>query len=324
MFTCPLCNDNFSDGVKCFKCTVIYCFSCANITEVNYRKLGPARQAAVQCTSCKANQSQVEAVSSPGPQSSSSGATLDQVLQELRSGIDGINARLEQLPFIKNDIKNVKENLHNLETSIAGIKTVVEENTVKLADFEERIYTLENKPQPNSEYPQLQDEITKLTNELTAKDQMLRLNNIEIKGIPVKKNENLYEVVCKIGDLLGQHIDKTDINFVTRARSTTQASKPIIVGFLVRYKKQDFVASARLRKPGLTAQDLGFTGDMNKIYINDHLTKHNKQLLSKAKTLAREHNFNYVWVQNSRILTRKSETSPIIPINSESDLQKIK
>ncbi|KAL4704525.1 hypothetical protein ACJJTC_002139 [Scirpophaga incertulas] len=272
MFTCPLCNVNCSDGVRCSKCTVFYCFACTNITESNYRKLGPARQATIQCCNCKNNQSIVSVVT-PG-----SSATLDLVLQELRSGINGINDRLEQLPSIVSDIKNIQENLQSLESSLSGIRLEVTEHTSKISNFENRIQALEQQSTAAANHPLLQEKITELSNELFAKNQMARLNN----------------------------------------------PKSIIVGFLVRYKKEDFVAAARSRKPGLMANELGFIGEESRIYINDHLTKESKQLLSKTKKIAAELNYNYVWVQNCKILVRKSDNSPIITIRNDSDLSKMR
>lgn len=321
MFTCPLCTKNHADGVRCSKCCVSYCFMCANISEENYRKLGKARQAAIQCTSCKNAQSQgTGAGVAPG---TAPAATLDIVLQELRTGINSINERLEQLPPILKDIQIIKENITHFEASLGSLKQELEGNTMRLIQVEERINVLEKQPPIDKDYPLLQAEITKLSNDLMTKDQLLRLNNVEIKGIPIKKNENLLEIVRKIGNIIGQQIEKSDINFVTRARSASQP-KPVIVGFVGRYQKQDFVAAAKLRKQGLTSQDLGFTGDLTKIYVNDHLTKENKQLLSKTKKIAVEKNYNYVWVQNSKILTRKNDTSPIIAIKNDSDLPKMK
>lgn len=74
----------------------------------------------------------------------------------------------------------------------------------------------------------------------------------------------------------------------------------------------------------LSASDFGFPDTTSKIFINDHLTRHNKLLLSRAKKLASDNNYNYTWVQNCRILVRKNNTSPILRINTESDLSKIK
>lgn len=322
MFDCPTCNGNFTDGVRCSKCSASYCYSCANISEINYRKLGSARQATVLCTSCKVNHSQT----SKPPASSAispSTATLDLVLQELRNGINGINTRLEQLPAIVLEIKTIKENMHQFEVSITSLKNEVAGNSEKLTEVTKRVESLENQPAAASDYPLLKSEITKLSNELALKDQLLRLNNVEIKGIPMKRNENLFDLVCKLGGHLGLPIEKTDINFVSRAQSTAQP-KPIIVGFLIRYTKENFVASARSHKPYLTAEDIGFVGNNNRIYINDHLSKENKQLLTKTKKAASEKNYSYVWVQNGKILTRKNDTSPIIAVKSESDLSRLK
>ncbi|KAL4704165.1 hypothetical protein ACJJTC_007148 [Scirpophaga incertulas] len=277
----------------------------------------PLCNATIQCCNCKNNQSIVSVVT-PG-----SSATLDLVLQELRSGINGINDRLEQLPSIVSDIKNIQENLQSLESSLSGIRLEVTEHTSKISNFENRIQALEQQSTAAANHPLLQEKITELSNELFAKNQIARLNNVEIKGCPMKKNENLFEIMSKIGNIIGQHIEKSDINFITRVRSATQP-KSIIVGFLVRYKKEDFVAAARSRKPGLMANELGFIGEESRIYINDHLTKESKQLLSKTKKIAAELNYNYVWVQNCKILVRKSDNSPIITIKNDSDLSKMR
>lgn len=323
MFTCPVCKCDCSDGVKCSKCLLTYCFSCAHISESNYRKLGAVRQAALLCTSCKTSPVHASVASPVMQPCAPSTATLDVVLQELRNGIHGINARLDQLPAIVQDIQNIKENLLTFEGSMCTIKKEVKVNSSNIAKVEKRVDLLENQPSAPSDYPQLKMQIAKLLSEAASKDQTLRINNIEIKGIPIKKNENLFELVCKIGELVGQPIMKSDINFITRARSTTQP-KPIIVGFLGRYLKENVVASARARKPSLVAEDLGFTGCSTKIYINDHLTRENKQLLTSTKKAALEKNYRYVWVQNCRILIRKNDTSPIVAIYSDTDLSKIK
>lgn len=93
------------------------------------------------------------------------------------------------------------------------------------------------------------------------------------------------------------------INFATRARSTS-TNKPILVGFVNRYIKEDFIAVARNNKQ-LNADDIVFAGDKIRIFINDHLTQKNKKLFTKTKKLATDKNHKYVWVQNCKILVRK-------------------
>lgn len=323
MFACTVCCSDYSDGVRCSKCALMYCFSCANTTESNYRKLGSARQAALVCGSCKAQSKACNASPSVQPgKPEPCPATLDLVLQELRNGIAGINVRLEQLPPIVQELQNMKDSINKFDESLRDIKKEVNQNSGKILEVEKRVEMLENHS-VDAGYPHIQNIIQKLSSELADKDRILRINNIEIKGVPFNKNENLFILVSKIGSLIGQPIQKSDINFVTRARSFSQ-SKPIIVGFLSRYLKENIVASARSHKLTLTAEELGFSANSGKIFINDHLTRDMKQLLTKTKKTAAEKNHNYVWVQNSKILTRKNDTSPIIAVTSDSDLLKIK
>lgn len=333
MFTCPGCSVEHLDGVRCSKCLISFCFSCANISEVNYRKLGVAKRAALLCASCKSSQQQATAVASSSapsvPSASSSSATLDQVLQELRSGICGINIRLEQLPTLIQEVKDIRENFRDINESIHSMKQEIQDNKTRTHDVElktlqveKRVINLETKVANINDYPHLVTTLSKLATDFSSKEQRDRLNNVEIKGIPIKKNENLIEIVCQLGDIVGQPVSPSDINFVTRARSSADV-KPIIVGFLGRYIKGNFVASARATK-NLTAEKLGFLKVESKIYVNDHLTSENKQLLTKVKKLAAEKNYKYTWVQNCRILIRKNDTSPIILIQSEGDIAKIK
>lgn len=72
----------------------------------------------------------------------------------------------------------------------------------------------------------------------------------------------------------------------------------------------------------LTVSQLGLSGNQ-KVFINDHLTAKNKNLLSKAKKTAAEMNFQYVWVKHAKIHVRKSDTTPVILVKSEKDLTKI-
>ncbi|KAL4714499.1 hypothetical protein ACJJTC_017562 [Scirpophaga incertulas] len=97
-------------------------------------------------------------------------------------------------------------------------------------------------------------------------------------------------------------------------------TKAILVYFINKYAKEDFVAAARQKR--LSPTDIGLPGS-HRIYINDHLTSSNKQLLSKAKTLARENGFQFVWVKHAKIFVRKDSTSPFFTVAKEKDLLKI-
>lgn len=58
-------------------------------------------------------------------------------------------------------------------------------------------------------------------------------------------------------------------------------------------------------------------------YACDHLTKQLNNLFIAAKLKARVKNYNFVWVSDSRIFMKKNNTSPIIPITTTEDLNKV-
>lgn len=86
--------------------------------------------------------------------------------------------------------------------------------------------------------------ISQLREQIDEQDQWQRLNNTEIKGVPMKNNENLFEILAKIGQKIMFPITKNNINFVVHIQPgypTENRMKPIIVSFINSYFKEDFI-----------------------------------------------------------------------------------
>lgn len=164
-----------------------------------------------------------------------------------------------------------------------------------------------------------------IQSDINKKEQWARRSNIEVIGVPESNSENLMDLVRKLSDLINyESCINNDIDFITRVTpktNNTKKSRPIVMRFLSRYKKDDFLARLREKKL-LKAFILGYAGNSANIYFNDHLTSSNKMLLRKTKDMAREKHYKYVWVKNCSILLRKNDTSPVLHINTEDDLKK--
>lgn len=329
---CGACDETMSDGVPCTVCGRELHFQCAGITEAGYRKLGD-RRLTWRCMNCKQTGSVrppgvlAVTVNPPGSPKSPMGfdpelprlGSESVVLQEIRA----LSAKLAPLDGLKEEISALRTEFAELKSSIhQQLEEAVNEFRQKISEMEQRIVVMETiKEQVN----QFRDRLDKLEEEYDTKDQWSRLNNAEIKGLPQVNNENLFEIIARIGAIINYPITKTQINFVTRvpARDKDRA-KPIIVSFLSRYVKEDFVAAARyvLKTSPITASQFGLSGNQ-RIFINDHLTMKNKILLSKVKKMASETGFQYVWVKHAKIHARKMDTSPVLFVKSEKDLTKI-
>lgn len=293
MVSCGRCNDEVSESnaVLCSGCKKYYDYACSGVTESGYRRLGAERQANWKCPGCK----------SPKP------VSLELIMQELQ------NIKLTIAP-----IQDLTIGVQDIKKEIVDIKTTLASYSEKFQVVDQRLLKVE-KAQEDAVL--MKNQVTTLEEDLNEKNQWTRLNNIEIKGVPMKDRENLIEIVSKIGSKIMYPIVKQNINFIARVPARDNRTKPIIVSFLNRYVKEDFVAAAKSFKT-LCSADIGYE-DKGRIYINDHLTVQNKILLTKAKKLAKEHDYEYVWVKNCKIFVRKNTQTKSFIIKTDLDLGKI-
>ncbi|XP_045455953.1 uncharacterized protein LOC123665736 [Melitaea cinxia] len=312
MFHCSICDESHTDGPICHICKKQYGFGCVGVTEAGFRRLGE-RKNTWRCPKCKASPSVSPALSIAYPD-----LQIPNQLDSMQEKLNDILVQLASLPILSQDLKIIKDDLSDLKQSVE----MAHQRTDKLFD---KVQSLEAKVKDvekiASDIPIIQKEIARLNSELEERDQWARANNVEIKGIPQKKDENLYSLVQNIGNCVNFPIKKEDINYIARVptRSPNMA-KPIIICFNNRYMKEDLVAVAR--KHNLNISDIGYSSSST-FYINDHLTQHYKSLLGKAKSRAKEVGFKYIWVKHSKIMARKTDSSPVFFIKNEKDLARI-
>lgn len=305
---CAACSIEFNDGVQCGVCKKHYDFGCVSMTEAGWRKLGTERRALWKCMTCR-TASPSPAVQSPD---SVSNETILSEIRELKAQLAGFNT-------LQEDVRSMRDELGELKRSFEFDSGRLEEFAARLDNFESRIICLEGL---QSKVDSMQTGIDSINLELSTNDQRSRLNNIEIKGVPFNKDENLFVILEKISQKVNYIFPKTQVNYISRIPIFNSKDKSIVVSFLNRYIKEDFIAAARAVK-GLTTHDLGFKGPVIKVYINDHLNSTSKKLLNKTRIVAKEKDVKYVWVKHGKIHVRKHDGSHVLVINTERDLNKI-
>lgn len=118
--------------------------------------------------------------------------------------------------------------------------------------------------------------------------------------------------------------DREDTDtFYTSSTNERVNVKNVIASFSTRYMKEDFIAAARSLKTSLTTSDIDVVSP-GRIFVNDHLTVKNNMLLSLAKPLAREHNYQFVWVKHMKIFVRRDPTWKTFNVKTERDIQNIR
>lgn len=246
-----------------------------------------------------------------------------------------LNSIREDLNSFKKEISDVNSSIKKLADEQAIVKKEVCELSSTTGLITQRVDLV------SSEISELQCLTNNLNDQLKAKEQLGRINNVEIAGIPLLKSENLKNIIHNIATKVGFTLLPTDIDYTHRVRrfnstrneiptkhdgstSLDSSSIPnIIVRFTQRYRKNEFLAAVRARR-GLTTADAGLNGPSRPVYVNDHLTPHNKLLYKETRLLAKQKDYKYVWLSDCRILLRKNDTSKVQLISCDADLSKIK
>lgn len=169
-------------------------------------------------------------------------------------------------------------------------------------------------------------EISDLKAQTNKQQQWSRMANLEIMGLPETKGEALCDIVIKIAKYAGVNLRPEEIEFATRVQPLQQKTgrpKSLVVKLRSRDLKDSILSGLRKCR-GIDTTNIGLNGDPRRFFVNEHLTPMNKDLFRKTKTLAAEKAYRFVWVRNCNIFLRKNEECPVLTINSEKDLRKIK
>ncbi|KAH9379798.1 hypothetical protein HPB48_021087 [Haemaphysalis longicornis] len=103
---------------------------------------------------------------------------------------------------------------------------------------------------------------------LVQLEQHSRVANLEIKGVPFRKEEDLTEVIARIGEAIQEPVTPADIEVVHRVPTAkSRTVKNIVVQFAGRKKRDVFLEKARPVR--LTGSDLGFDSQAP-VFINEH------------------------------------------------------
>ena len=69
---------------------------------------------------------------------------------------------------------------------------------------------------------------------------------------------------------------------------------------------------ARKKFKNLTAADFGYGSLSNKIFINENLTRKNKELFNSCLKIKREKGYKFIWTNIGKIYMRKTDSSSSI------------
>ena len=206
----------------------------------------------------------------------------------------------------------------------------------RVVNLEKTVKTLEL--ENNALKAQLNTTISKVkTNEalLDEQEQYMRRECVEIKGIPVSRDENTNEVVKQVAGLLDVEVGEDDISISHRLppirpwtdeNGTVHSPPPTIIAKFVKRDVKENFYRARYKLKNKSSRDLGglSSAEGNKIFISESLTQTRKKLFKAALNVKKELNFDFISTTNGRIFLRQNKDSRSHLITCDSDLAKLK
>lgn len=301
--------------VTCYgECKGIFHFECS-VNENAYKKLSIAKKKTWRCQNC----SQQTSRNTRGSVTQIADGELEAEESEIRSEIKDIKKmfstimdKLNDINSIKKEIVDLKENVKFISDQYDTIQSTLKENNLLITNMKKSINILETE---NSNKNKIIEDMNYKINKL---EQHSRRKNVEINEMPLKPNENCSEIVIDIAKTLNMKLEISDIEFAHRIQLRNKDKiPPIIVQFISKQTRDEFLSKKNVTMfKGLSTQA--------KIYINEHISPAFKSLLMITKQMARETKHKYVWFRKDKILVRKREDSPVIVIECEKDLRKLK
>lgn len=254
-----------------------------------------------------------------------------------------------ELKILTEASQEMKKDINGIRKEYSAIRSLVQDTQMKHEELKKEMVSLQHSTQFSADQQdelkntvgQLSSEVKKvdyfqkqlddlktqnaqLNLEINSREQRERLLNIEIVGVPETHNEDLNKIICTIAKKGGVDITSTDIQTANRVSpkvKTPGRPRVIVAKMLTRLLKDNIISGAR--KHRVTSTDLHIPGNAQQIFINEHLTPYNKQLLKQCKETAKAKEYQYIWVKNGRIFVRKCDTAPHFQITTVEHLKKL-
>lgn len=325
MSKCDACKSDFTNPKDCIACTVCHGFfhsACTRLRNLtNLTALAGDKRKHWRCDRCRESMGEMEKsfTSFKDDIMKTFNEKMAEVLESVEMKLDEFTRKIEDVQKrVTNKINEMEKSVKFMSEQFEEHKKLVEENSLKTKQLEQN-------------YPKLQKTVSQLKAENSQLNIELRRNNVMFHGIPFTKNENLAEIVQKIGKLIKADIEEQSLDFVFRLPIRNEKNPaPILCRFVTR-NRRDAVFHAYRDTVKIQNDGAGVKlSSMNKnwiserCFIGEHIPRDLGDLLYEARQLAKEINFKFVWVRDYKIYMKKTESDRPIRITNYEQLDSLR
>lgn len=289
--SCALCNDALPDDGCIMSCTECKCQyhlgDCSGISVKVFKSKNDSFKGSWKCRDCKKQGSQ------KGQQKKE---------HDIAVILAGINEKLASLMALKETVESIEKSQQLIAAQYDDILKQVNQHDNKIADLHKRLERVE--------HLERKQDLQSAVHDLEWRSRKL---NLEIHGIAQTVNEDL---LCKLNELATRleipPLNESEITDIHRLPSRADR----VPGIIIRFARQS------TRELWLE-QKKKLRGVKPNVYIQENMTKRNRELLSAAKEWRKRAEYKYVWHKNGSVLVRKTDGERAVVIRCEDDLIKI-
>lgn len=207
----------------------------------------------------------------------------------------------------------------SLNSKLDETMTALRSQTEELKNYREQVELLE------TENSALREKVAAMETRMEDIELYSRRNCLEIQGIPEQPQEDVLDIVQKVGRAVNMEISSSMIDACHRLGKPGDTSRKgprgIIVKFVRRLDKEELMKMKRQKKD-LSTRHLNLPTDSS-IYLNESLTPSRRRLYALARQVKKEKDYKYVWHRGGKIFLRKEDNGPVLHVCSQADLSKL-
>lgn len=272
---CSICNDEINTGehIKFKLCNEYLHFVCAGFRESVFKKISEISKKSWICSSCKPKDKSSTKPLAQNVVNNNVSTFSNDTIETLVKSVEFMS---EQFDIFKNQVKEIFSTLKQIQS---------ENKLIKDQNIE------------------LSAEVLQLNKRINSLEQRSIENNIELVGVPESVDESCVDIVNKIASNLNVEIVVHNAYRVFSGKNKNP--RKIVASINSKESRHQLLTQSKKMK--IKANQLHQEWENNNIYINEQMTQVNRNLFYKAKNIAREVGFKFIWFKNSKIFAKKQK-----------------
>lgn len=243
---------------------------------------------------------------------------MTQLAREMR-------AFAEELRQVKDEAVVRRREALDLSSIVASMDDRMNRLDERMTAIEDYLSSTTRPATSSEEINMLEAAVIQLRLDLDERDQQHLLNDVDIIGIPEEEGENVDQLVILYAAKLGVEINSRDLVKASRmgaARAEGARPRVICVRLARHALRNELLKAARTRR-NTTTEGLGLRSRPRMVYINEKLTRSNRNLFNMARDMAHKAKWRFVWTRYGRVFVRREDRSPAYRVKNYADLKRI-